>query len=505
MWLLAIVACKPPQPAARPGTGSGSFVLAHTNDIHAHYEPNKASWLEGQPAIGGILAIDAEVRALRTARGDGDVLVLDGGDLLTGTPLMDFQVRGAYGGAMQELVEAVGYDALTLGNHEFDLGWENVSAFVAAAKTPVVSANLDGVAGGPLFPTLLDHVILDVAGLKVGVFGLITEELPTLASPAVMAHVALKDEVETARAEVQALEGEVDLVVALTHIGIENDERLAREVPGIDLIVGGHTHTPVQEPKREGDTWIVQAGSYARQLGIAEITVEQGAITTFAPTLADLRPETSRGPPGPELQALVARYDETIAVRFGEVVGHADEDLVRDSHHESSLGRWVADLVRTGADADVGFYNNGGIRADLYAGDVTRGALYQIFPFTNQLVRFTATGAELLTILENALAAELGQADGSLQMSGIVVRWSGASGAARVESAMVAGKPVDPARTYTVATNSYVAEQWLKYLGVEPAKVESTDRTILDVALDFATKGVIRSPTDVRAIRVDAG
>ena len=128
---------------ARPGR----LIIAHTNDLHAHYGPNRADWLEGTPDIGGFGAIGGHVAALHQEHGDDRVLVLDGGDVMTGTPLMEFEVRGARGGAMLELMETAGMDAWVLGNHEFDIGMEHISTIVSASQIPVLSANLDAADG----------------------------------------------------------------------------------------------------------------------------------------------------------------------------------------------------------------------------------------------------------------------------------------------------------------------------------------------------------------------
>lgn len=506
MWHLLLVAgCKqPPASAVSSDTASGSFVLAHTNDLHARFLPSRAKWIDGQPDIGGFVAIDGHVRSLRQARGDDNVLLLDGGDLLTGTPLMDFEVRGAMGGAMHEFLEAVGYDAAVVGNHEFDLGWENVTAFVEAAETTtMLSANLDGPDGTPLWPTLKDHEIYEVGGVRVGVFGVTTDDLHTLASPRVMDRVTLLGEVEAARQQVEILESQVDLVVALTHIGIDRDKALAEAVPGIDLIVGGHSHTPLYEPVTVGQTRIVQAGCYARNLGVLELSVAGGEIETARYELIDLLPEQVPGPAGDEVTALTERYQTAIDERFAEVIGEVTADLGRDYHAESPLGRWASDMVRLATESDVGLYNAGGLRSDLFAGELTRGGLYQVFPFANQVVTFTVSGEELQAMLVHNARSEAAGEGGVLQLSGVQMRWMPEDDGVVVESLAVGGGPLDPTQRYKVATNSYVAEQWEKYLSIEPADLESLGRTVFTVAEAHVQGGPVADPADPRSIRLD--
>ena len=280
-WVLLglLTGCRPPQgPSDAQGLEPGRFLLAHTNDLHTHFRANPAAWLPGSPDIGGFNAIDAHLGALRRRAGEDGVLYIDGGDVLTGTPLMEYEEHGAWGGAMLDFLAAAGADTWVLGNHELDRGWDNAAALVRASPMPVLSANVRSVddpeAAG--FPGMKRHVVLQANGLRIGVFGLTTPGLGRLASADTMARLDVQPLAPIAEAEVAALEPDVDLVVALTHTGIEADRALAEQVQGIDLIVGGHSHTAIREPERVGETWIVQAGSYARQLGVLDIRVVDG-------------------------------------------------------------------------------------------------------------------------------------------------------------------------------------------------------------------------------------
>ena len=165
--LVVLAACRPPPAPAAASLEPGRFLLAHTNDIHTYFLPNPAPWLDGAPAIGGFAEIGAWLEALRAQHGRGNVLYLDGGDLLTGTPLMEFAEHGAYGGAMLDFLGEVGCDAWVIGNHEFDRGFDNAAAFVLASPVPVLSANLRDPAE-PERSVLLGSVlsvVLDANGL----------------------------------------------------------------------------------------------------------------------------------------------------------------------------------------------------------------------------------------------------------------------------------------------------------------------------------------------------
>ncbi|NOY26912.1 MAG: bifunctional metallophosphatase/5'-nucleotidase [Oligoflexia bacterium] len=496
----------PPSGHAPPGT----LVLAHTNDQHVHFLPERAEWLEDQPLLGGMVAIDARLRALRQAEGADAVLYLDAGDLLTGTPLMELEIDGVSGGGMAELMNAVHVDGWVLGNHDFDKGFDNAVGLVAAMDAPMVDANLRAPCGllpmqcGPAIPGTEPWRIYTVNGLKVGVFGLTTSALSHLTDSVTMARMSVVDHATAARAAVAELEPQVDLVVALTHIGIKQDRALARDVDGIDLIVGGHSHTRMDAPEHVGDTWIVQAGSYGRLLGIGEIAVDHGDIASISWRAEELHPDSLAMAPDPEVVALVDEYKAALDARFGQPAGTLSAPLARAPGPESPMGRWAADVVRSSAGADIGLYNPGGLRADLAAGPLTVGDLYDVFPFGNQVVTFQVTGSELVGILLSTVGATLEGNRGPLQWSGVQATWRVHMGAPELVSAMVGGADLDIAATYLVATNSFVASQWQHNLGVAPGPVTETGHTVLDAAIATATGGSIVPPPNWRLRQVGA-
>ncbi len=510
--LLTLLACAKPAPTtgATVPLPPGQLILAHTNDLHAHYLPERAEWRADQADLGGAVAIEAWVRSLTQAHGDDGVLYLDAGDLLTGTPLMELDERGVTGGAMHALIERMGVDGWALGNHEFDRGYEHTRAFIEAGEIPTLSANLRTPCGAddPMdCPVAFDGVepwhIYDVNGLKVGVFGLTTSGLGHLTDADTMSRLQVVGHADAARVAVAALEPQVDVVVALTHIGIDWDRALAEEVDGIDLIVGGHSHTRMEEAERVDDTWIVQAGCYGRILGIAELTVDQGSITDLRWTPQELDLDTLPVEPDPELVDVVEGFSDALERRFSEQVGEAPATLTRLGGGETPLGRWAADVVRVAADADVGVYNAGGIRSELLAGEITLGDLYDIFPFGNQVVTFELTGEEIVALLLNTASAVVADNRGMPQLSGVHFQWRLHLGAPELVSAEVDGAPIDLSKSYTVATNSFVADQWQRNLGVDPGEVSALPMRVLDAARAHAAEGPVTDPGDARAVQIE--
>ncbi len=504
-WFL-VLGCQPHpvEPASGAAEGPARLVIAHTNDLHAHFSPNRAAWLDGTPDIGGFAEISGHVARLHEEKGGDNVLFLDGGDIMTGTPLMEFEVRGVKGGAMLDFMETAGMDAWVLGNHEFDIGYDHVSAIVTASRIPVLSANLDALdgSGTPAISGVQDHTIFERAGLRIGVFGLTTDSLSRLTGTNATDQMKVRDVAEVAAEQVALLEPQVDLVVALTHIGLEVDQRIAEDVDGIDLIVGGHSHTSLTRPVKVNDTWIVQAGSYARQLGVTEMTVSEGRIVDFEAVLVDLLPGSSEPPDSARklMKTWVERIDTLFAENVGEVVGGS---LTRSKEAETPMGRWAADMVRVASGTDVGIYKPGGLRADLVQGPVTRGDLYQVFPFSNDVVQFQATGTQLLGLAIKNAASELSGRHPVMQVSGLQVDWELKGGAPSIVRVAVGGKTLEPDATYSVSTNSYVADRWRYNLGFQPLELTGIGKTVFEAAVERARTGPITPPTDSRMNRID--
>lgn len=502
LWLVLALGCAKAPPAPPEVVGPRPLTIAHTNDVHGHFEPEPADWDPARTPVGGFVRLEQEVRALRAGRPADSVLVLDGGDQLTGTPLTDLEVDGSRGGAMHALFGAVGFDAWAVGNHEFDKGLDNLAAYTARHPSLPLSANVLAPGGGPLLPKQeLSHVFVR-NGLRVGVIGLTTQGLATLMGKADFARLQLRSEVDAAREELARLEPITDLVVVLSHIGLENDLALAEQVPGIDLIVGGHSHTRLPEAKQVGSTWIVQAGSYGRSLGVVDLTVAADSITSFQYALRDLTPATATVPPDPALSALVDSYRGKIEAEYGEVLAQAPAELGRSYNHESALGRWIADALRDGTGADVAFYNAGGLRADLGPGPVTKGSLFNCFPFGNQVMRFQLDGNALMGIVIGNLAAEHAEKRGYLSASGLSWTWRVRNGAPEVVDVKVGGQPLQLDRRYTVVASSYVTEQWQKHLGVAPTAPEALGYTDYDAAVAYARKAPVVDPPARRGTRL---
>ena len=355
--------------------------IYHTNDIHGWImeRPDKArpgKMIGGAPALGAVLAAEK-----------GPKLLLDAGDWWQGTPEGSLS-RGA---AVAEMFNTLGYDAVVVGNHEFDAGEAMLKELAATIHAPVLSLNSYRQADGHRTDWAGSAFIKEVAGVKFGIFGLTTSKMGGLAFPKNVAGLRFRREIDEAREQVADLRRRgATVIIAVTHSGLEEvtaprfqgDRALAREVEGIDVIVGGHTHTTLARPLRDAKhgTLIVQTGSYLTKVGRVTLDIDPRTKRVLASDaeLIALRPDEVGE--DPEMKALVLKYQEQVGHAFDVVLATAAAALTRGGPHESALGSWMADCYRRRAGANVGLQNGGGIRADIAAGPVTLRGVFSVIP-----------------------------------------------------------------------------------------------------------------------------
>ncbi len=465
----------PPPAAPAPQRAPRTVVFAHTNDLHAHHQPDASG-------RGGLAAISGVMERARQQHGEGRVLALDAGDIVSGSPLDEYEAHGVKTAVMLDFLEAVGYDAWALGNHEFDRGLDVTRQLVEASAVPVLSCNLTNAEGGPAFGNLAASKVFEVDGVTVGVIGATTQSVAKY-TRADLAGVVIGDPVACVRAEVARLRPSVDVLVALSHMGIEEDRNMAASVPGLDLVIGGHSHTFAERAERVGTAWVVQAGCYAEALGLGVYDVD---AKTFSWSL--IRPDASASADArPAVVALDRRWTEVLTRDWGQVLGEARVSLTRGDAGESWLGTWISEVMRAAVDADVGVANGSGLRADLPAGSVRREQVYQVLPFGNEIVKLKLRGRDLIAIAMKNASASIDTKHGRvLQQSGLRYQWRVWMGAPELLKVEVRGKPIDPDAWYQVATSDFVASQWGRYGEGTPAETVRTgviDRDAVEAAL----------------------
>jgi 2',3'-cyclic-nucleotide 2'-phosphodiesterase/3'-nucleotidase/5'-nucleotidase len=487
--------------------------ILHTNDTHSHLE-----------------TVVKRMTAIKQERTDNSIL-LDAGDVFSGT-LYYTKFEGL---ADLEFMNYIGYDAMTFGNHEFDNGLPTLKKFIDKANFPFVSSNIDfttkdnelkgnfkneiggmnsSVQNGQIYPA----IIKEVNGEKIGIFGLTTEDTVGLSSPG--DNIAFKDYKTSATNTVKMLQDQgINKIIAITHLGYTVDEQLAVEVPGIDVIVGGHSHTtlnaPVVKNKDTEPTLILQTGEYGQNLGELDVTFnDKGVITSYQGKLLDV----SKFADDATAKTMLEKYDKELKEIRGTQVGKTNVELsvnrVIDGkstrvvrQEETAIGNLIADGVNSKSKelvskllsqselstikGFVSIQNGGGIRAGINKGDITLGDVLTVMPFSNSLVALKVTGQEIIESLENGVSGLESDQGRFAQVSGMKYTYDSKKKAeiinpttnvleqkgermVSVEIKQADGSyvAIDPNGYYVLSTNSFMAGGGDFYRSLAKAKAD---------------------------------
>ena len=429
---------------AAPAQGrEAALRLLYVNDFHGFAEPYQP--LGATEPLGGAAYLAGAVDRLRTER---PTLLLAAGDMIQGNNWANlFQGKSSI-----ELMNAMGFDAMVVGNHEFDFGQKVLLERIKEARFPVLGANVQGLA------RLKPYVIKTIGGIRVAIIGVVTADTPTTTNPRNVAGLKfLPPEVAVAR-YLKELKGKADLVVVLSHLGYPEDRALAQKVPGLDVIIGGHTHTKLETPAVVNHTIIGQAWEHAKALGVLDLELQDGKIVKFAGHLEEIKPAADHA--DKQVQQLVAQYSRQVDARLDQIVGETEVDLDGEQvrTQETNLGDLVTDIMRTATGADAALINGGTIRTSIHRGKIKAKDIYAALPFDNYLVAIRLTGRQLREALEHGVSGLENKAGRFPQVSGLSFTYRrSAPVGSRVSEVWVQGQPLDPGKAYVVATNDFLA------------------------------------------------
>lgn len=448
---------------------SGSkLTILHTNDIHGHLTPWRG-W-EGELAgktMGGMDRLGSAVKQVRTEAGADSVLLLDAGDTLGDTMIAD----ATQGKAIIDVMNALAYTAMVIGNHEPDFTADTLKRRMAEAKFPVLAANIIENDTGHLYAR--PYIIKKINGVKVGILGLAYPNTPHTTAKKNVSGLTFRDAPEVAREFIPKLRKRgAKLIVVLSHYGLSADKKLAKQVPGIDIIVGGHSHNRMNQAVREGQTIIVQAGAHGSDLGRLDIQIKKGKITSYEHSLIRLDNATIAS--DPEIAGMVRQALAPHKTKMEERLGKATADITRAQtisgqepdkrDQESPADSLFADLVREKTQTDVVFLPGVGYGTSIPAGNVQAADLRNLIPHESKTVTMTLKGHQIREILEQALENTYTddpkkKVGGMVQVSGIQFKYNAdAPYPRRLIEVNVNDAPLDAQRDYKVATNSMLAE-----------------------------------------------
>ncbi|WP_018899741.1 bifunctional UDP-sugar hydrolase/5'-nucleotidase [Rhizobium sp. 2MFCol3.1] len=456
--------------------------ILHINDFHSRIEAiNKfdstcsAEEESKKECFGGAARLKTAIDQRRAALAGQNVLTLNAGDNFQGS-LFYSTYKGT---AELEMVNAIKFDAMTLGNHEFDDGEKALAPFMDKVAFPVTAANVEISDASTIKKKPEPSVVLEIGGQKIGIIGVVTTETPELASPG--PNVKFTDDVAAITKEAAKLKAEgVNKIIALTHVGYTRDLSDIAKIPDVDVVVGGHSHTLLSntDPKAEGPyptmvdnpggykVPVVTAASYSKYLGDVVITFDDNGVVKEAkgdPILID-----SSFTPDPQIAARITELAKPIEDLRKKVIGSSEGPIEGDRKvcrvEECSMGNLVADAMLDRGKSQgmqIAIQNGGGLRSSIDGGDVTQGEVITVLPFQNTLATFQLTGADIRAALENGLGKIEEGAGRFPQVAGMKYSFDKSKPpGSRVVSVEVkdgdAFAPLDEAKTYGVVTNNYM-------------------------------------------------
>jgi len=464
-----------------------TLTILHTNDIHGHIEA------DATVSDGATIGAAKYKSIINSYEAKGDVLVFDAGDATHGTNFATL----SDGENIISLMNDLGVDGFVPGNHDFNYGFAQLKKLQSLAAFPVLAANITEDATGT--DPFTSNKIFDMGTYQVGVFGLSTPETKTKSNPLNTAGLTFTDVVTTANTQVAALKAAgADVIIMLSHLGEDasspiNTFTVTSQVTGIDLIIDGHSHTVLPAGRQEAGTMIVSAGEYMQNIGHVEITIDTTAQDVTGITANLITFEGSQAyTPDPAVAAKITSLDAGNNAVLGVVVGKTTTELdglrqnVRTG--ETNLGNLITDAMISESGADVALTNGGGIRAAIPAGDITMGQVLTVLPFGNLLTVIRVTGQDIIDALTFGVSDYPNSAGKFPHVGGMTYQIVINAGGNKVANVLIAGVPVDPAKTYKLATNDFMAVGGDGYTMFAGKEQVSLDGSLADILAAYITK-----------------
>lgn len=434
-----------------------TLTILFTNDHHGQVEPIHDA--DASKPIGGVTRRMALIEKIREEVGPKNVLLVDGGDLFTGTALSGM-TQGEVDCAAYQLMK---YDAVVLGNHDFDYGKKAILEYRKKFGVPFVSANTVVRSNSQNF---MRPYVLRYAGTRVGLIGFSNPDTPGLTRRENVSGLLFNPPGASAKGLHSILKKDADIFVALSHLGVDADKKFAKDNDFLDVIIGGHTHTvlmePIVEKKKDGSPAgpiITQAGSRGLYLGRLDLVVEGHRdpktkkedhwVKSYK---YQLIPITSDLPEDTRMVELLDGYKKRLKTKpLDEVLAEVSGDLTRSDQGDSALGAIATDAVRQAAGAEIAFLNSGSFRSSFRSGSLTREILYEIYPFDDEIIALDVPGSAIRKAVENS-DSKRGQG-GFLQVSGLRIERSGDG-----LNILFGKEPLNDRRRYLVAVNDFLAQ-----------------------------------------------
>lgn len=435
-----------------PGTeesGNIKLNILHINDFHGAVEPMMDPAVSQDSPVGGAANVKAVIDREREKDPEG-TLALNAGDIAEGS-MIAYLTKGR---VVTDAFKEMKFDAIALGNHDFAWGQGDLKNMVEGLGAPIVAANITNTENGEVMDGVKPYVMKNMKGVNVAIIGLDTPDIEHFVEKSKLQGLRFNGAVNTVKKWLpEVKEKGADVVVVLSHLGNEEDKKLAGEVDGIDVIVGGHSHTILQEGEMVGDTHIVQAGSLGRFVGKLQLEIDPASRKIVAGD-AKLIPVVAKDlKPDPGIQKVLAPYLAQAEKYGSQVMGEATEDLHYGHREMSKLNQIHADSICEASGAPFGICNSRTLRGHVKKGRVTRKELYSALPFTEEgFVTFNIKGKQIRQHIEDCLAD--GATELAVPMGSLKYEYDPSlPGGSRLTSLKVDGKALDDDKEYFICTN----------------------------------------------------
>lgn len=472
-----------------------NVTILYTNDIESVYEPIEAFWNDDIELIGGIPYLATLIK--ETRQKEKTSFLFDAGDIFTGA------LSAATKGELPfDVYSSIGYDAICLGNHEFEYGWERLDHVKQRGRFPVLNCNI--FYEGTDIHFAQSYTILEKDNIRIGLIGLMgIDAFKNTINPAHREGLEVRDPYPIVQKIVDEIRNEVDLVVVLTHEnasapmqidkeadpevqrGFDEDYALAGQLKGVDIIFGGHSDNglwqPVKHPKT--GTLIGLTFGQGKYLGYLNLTLNKNGVEVNEGKLIPVESKLLK--PDEKVTEMVQNVRNEHK-NLTEVLGTIDDGIYRKYYRESLLGDWFADMLKNASNADIALVHSGSLRSDLNAGDITTEEVINIYPFINQYYVVEIDGNALKTLLEYSYQLNYGIA----QLSGVNTTYNSKKPVGqRLITAEVNGKPIENNQKYTLACAAFLANGGDGYSMLKAGKlISKSQENLIDVFVESIKK-----------------
>lgn len=481
-----------------------TVTILHFNDLHGMYEPNQNGMQCTQDTlsncVGGVSRLKTVIDQQRAQH--ENVLLLNAGDNFQGSTY--FSLFGE--SVLAEVINFLGVNVMSLGNHEFDRGDATLSLFIQKINSFVVDSNIQVKENSTLSSEVLPYKIIKLNGISIGIIGAVTSDTPLLSSPS--SDITFLNETESLSKAATALhEQSIDIIIAITHIGYKNDLMVAKTVPYLDVIVGGHSETSltIGNPSEEGSyptiingpsgspVAVVQTAPYGTELG--EITITFDSYGTIREHLENIFRIHQEIKPDEQLQKYIDTLTSTIPEEYAQNITTISSQVAGDRETcrktTCGVGNLVTDALLADQSihkADIALINSGTIRTSLPAGELTAGDLLSALPFDNKVAFAEINGSELLTLFKKSITDVENESGAFLQFAGLQVHYNSSTNTniSTIELTDAENNAIKPDHIYSLVTSEYLANGGDGYPKMN--NVTITDTNVVDVVKKYLTE-----------------